>query len=476
MPYTHGYANDFDDLISKVIAWSTDSDIHKDDAWELIRNEPWPRGTILKAHGFRQGEHFYVGLMPKVIEQGKTYKEWFLQKQVLASRFVWSPNGLKKPGVQFKTTGTGLTMNYDKSHITYTFSQDIDIFTNSAQALWMGIFKQYSPNLDWHEQPGGMNFEDLPNRPIYYSSTGSDNLHSFIPPVYPGAGYPAIGMDFNGPLVGYLEYWLTKDAHRLIIVTKNREYWDVAYLGFLEPYHNGEYAFPAAVIGGTSGAVMKGGNVMLSPNPNSVPSISTGIQFDYRTSNWALMKGIPAFSASPEDDNKTISQVRLMLPDGRWQSFVNWIQGETAYPNFSQKGKIISYTFVRDKPKRAENIGYYIRPTESTTIGTTHAYRPQGEILTYQIEPLEFVQGTGQVNNLFGRAWRMYWPSSRIAQYGELRMDGKLYLMIPNAWEGRRFSLSSGRLTSNDPDELFKEEAEIEALSRQMNCLIRLED
>jgi hypothetical protein len=471
MPHIHGYANDFDDLISKIITWSTDAEIHGADAWELIRNDPWPRGTILKAHGFEPGEHFYIGLMPRVIEKGKTYKDWFMQKSVLASNFVWSLNGLKKSGAPFTVSNSSVTTTDTTPNITYSFS-DIDIFAASAQVMWMGIFKQYSAELDWHEQPGGMVFKDVPVRPIYYTISGSNTLQAFAPPLYPGAGFPAIGMDYAGPLAGYLEYWITKDAHRMILVTKNREYWDVAYLGYIEPYHNGEYALPAAVIGGTSGAVQNGKDVILSPGAS--PSVSAGIQFDYRPSNWALVHGLPTFAASPVDSSQALSQVQLMLPDGRWQSFINWSQGETAYPNIVNS-VLTGYIHVRDFPVRS-GTGHYIRPTDSSTVGTTHVYRTQGDLLTYQLEPLEFVQGTSQAKNLFGRAWRMYWPSSRVAQYGEIIIDDKLHLMLPNAWEGRRFSLSSGRTTSNNPDEIFAQEAAIEAISRQMNCLIRLED
>lgn len=471
MPHIHGYANDFDDLISKIITWSTDAEIHGADAWELIRNDPWPRGTILKAHGFEPGEHFYIGLMPRVIEKGKTYKDWFMQKSVLASNFVWSLNGLKKSGAPFTVSNSSVTTTDTTPNVTYSFS-DIDIFAASAQVLWMGIFKQYSAELAWHEQPGGMVFKDVPIRPIYYTMSGNNNLQAFVPPLYPGAGFPAIGMDYAGPLAGYLEYWITKDDHRMILVTKNREYWDVAYLGYIEPYHNGEYALPAALIGGTSGAVQNGKDVILSPGAS--PSVSAGIQFDYRPSNWALVHGLPTFAASPVDSSQALSQVQLMLPDGRWQSFINWSQGETAYPNITN-GVLTGYIHVRDFPVRS-GTGHYIRPTDSATIGTTHVYRPQGDLLTYQLEPLEFVQGTIQAKNLFGRAWRMYWPSSRVAQYGEIIIDDKLHLMLPNAWEGRRFSLSSGRTTSNNPDEIFAQETEIEAISRQMNCLIRLED
>ncbi|VBB05565.1 Hypothetical protein LUCI_0775 [Lucifera butyrica] len=482
MPYTHGYAAGFDELIAQIIEWATDTTVHGVDAWELMRSEPWPRGTILKTHGWEEGEHFYIGLMPQAIQKGKTYSDWFLQKQVLASRFVWAADGLNLPGQAFDAAGQVITIktySSASSNVTYSFSSPPDIFTASAQALFFGVFKQYAEGLDWHEQPGGMDFNEIELQPIYYVS--SRNTHTkmkFSPPLFPGTGYPAISMDYSGPIEGYIEYWLTKDAHRLIVVVKNREYWDMAYLGFLEPYQaKTQYAFPAVVIGGTSGAVMGGEDVVLNTGSSITYSTAvSGVRFDYRPSNWALTHGVPMFAGAPADERAALSQVRLMLPDGEWQSFANWVQGATVVNNTNSSGTVTGHSFTRSEPTRAAKIGHFLRPACSDLGGTGHVYRTNKNKLTYQMEPLEFVEDAGSVHNLFGRAWRVYWPSFRVTQYGEIRIDGKLHLMLPNAWEDRRWYIANGRTNLIDPDSLLAQENEIERLSRQMNCLVRLED
>lgn len=91
-----GTAASFEDLIAIVSAWATDSAIHGDDAWQLMRSDAWPRGAIFKARGRKEGEVLYLGLMANRIEKGKTYAEWFMQEKNLATYFVWHKDGLNK--------------------------------------------------------------------------------------------------------------------------------------------------------------------------------------------------------------------------------------------------------------------------------------------------------------------------------------------------------------------------------------------
>lgn len=114
---TSGTAKSFDDLIAQLIAWVTDETIHGDDAWNVMRSEPWPRGTILRAHGRRKGEYQYIGLMPNTIVKGETYPKWLFTKPNLATYFVWSPNGLNYPGIDFSVDNLAVTVQ----GTSYTF-------------------------------------------------------------------------------------------------------------------------------------------------------------------------------------------------------------------------------------------------------------------------------------------------------------------------------------------------------------------
>lgn len=465
MPYKRGRARDFDDLISQLADWATDADIHGEAAWELMRNEPWPRGTILKAHGQQAGEHFYVGLMPQKFRKGSTYQAWFLQPEIIARHFVWPVTGAQT----FYQSGANITIKKDvwndKETLTDTYNlAEVDIFENNGQALFFGAFKQYASGLAWHEQPGGLTFENVAPRSANIYRGGYKA--KYTPPLYPGVGYPAIGMDYDGPLSGYLDYWLVKDGSRMTVVVRNQEYWDVAHCGLLEPYQaKMQYSFPAVVIGGTSGAVWKG-------RLGNEGAIEQGIQFDYSNKDWSLIRGIPQFAACPVDNNNTLSQVAVMLPDGRWRFAANWMQGIELIP--ITQGS--SYYIANGRPVRTQNLQYYIRPTCTDLRDVAYVLQPEDGVTIYQMEPVELVEAGAIVRNMLGAVKGMFWPSQRVIKYGEILIGGKKYLMVPNGWEDRPWYIEHGRSGIYDAAVLAQRQKEIDAISQQMNCLIRLED
>lgn len=476
MPYLKGMALSFEDLILQLCAWATDATIHGVDAWELVRNDPWPRGTLLKAHGWQPGEHFYIGFMPAKLVKGSTYAEWFLNEKILTTEFVWNNEGLKlKPGDLFSYTNNSIVVGTNPG-VSYSF-QKPEIFEKSAQALFMGVFKQYSSGLDWHEQPGGQR-PKINIKPINYYSSSRPYPMKFIPPPYPGVGFPAIGMNIDGPENGYIEFWITKDRHRIILVTNNGGYWDAAYIGFLEPYHaHTEYAFPAVVVGGTSGVSPVGNTISYGSNI----SPETGFLFDYSPTNWSLSHGLPTNAATPWDgsaswfDTVALSQVQLMLPDGTWQSFANWaIRKQIMSIGY---GSSISYYFANQEPEQPAALKHYIRPTFSNVGKTSNIYQATVDnAITYQLEPLELVQAKPLSTNIFGSLWRMTWPSTPIYRFGEQTINGKLHLVVPNGWEGRKWHIPHGLTYTVDADSLLSQDQRIDLLSKTMNCVIRLED
>ena len=473
MKYIQGLAVDFPDLIRQLITWTTDKTIHGDDAWQLIRNEIWPRGTILKAHGRNSGESFYIGLLPNSIEKGKSYADWFLQKKNLATYFAWNQKGLGKNGQDFSRISNGLRIEGQ----SYAFADIPDIFTSSAKVLHLGIFKQYSENLDWHEQAGGMDFTNISMRPIQYMINGSYNKSDFNPPLMPGVGYPTLSMDYAGPSIGNFKFWFVKDAQRLIIVMNNAEQWDVAYTGLFEPYDNQEYALPAVVVGGTSGLLKTGTNVWYSSGQRT-PTPVTGLQVNYQPNNWNLVHGIPPFAAVSQDLENCPASVMAMLADGRWQSFANYVQGLNAVPEHVCSGDIPSYHFLRPEPSRPVNMKHFIRPTEREVTQFSHVYEKAADKWVYKLEPIELFEADTERTNILGRLPYLYFPSGPVIRYGEITIDGKKCLMLPNGWEGRKFHIEghAGVVYDENVDNLLAKERRIEKLSKSMNLLIRLEE
>lgn len=595
MPWIKGEATSFEDLIEQTISYMTDKEIHGEDAWELMRNEPWPKGTILKCKGLKAGDHFYLGLMPLDIVKEDTYRRWFMQwdNAVLAAYFVWAKNGLNlrspftsrgvsghpdgvdsvilervedglnkmpdgvlgfsskiwgalldalgeaeedglytylsqaKPRVMGATEDLVIffTNAYEKQRtekreninkierilrangytggpvkcelispvvntppvdpsLWYHFHRP-DIFSDSAKALYFGVFKQYSDGLDWHEQPGGMDFSNLPLMTVSYNN-GSyldpNTAIEWVPPIFPGAGYPAIGMDPEGPMTGKLDFYLIKNKCGMTLVTNNigtdkTNNWETVYAGLFEPYADYEYAFPAAVIGGTSGLTMKG-------EVRHKRRAVTGLKFDYRPKNWSLIHGAAAFSCAGLDSQYCPTQTMLMVPDGTWRSFANYVQGvDTIYPAKSE-----DIYFPIAQPKRPQNISGFIRPAERELNEYWNLYNgieDESQIKTgYKFEPIEFVEKKSNSDHaILGRLPNFYHCTRPIYRHGEVMISGKRYLILPSVWENRKFHLpyrGSDLLGQYNPDRLLAEDKATEFNRKKMeglmNTAILLED
>ena len=462
-----GKAASFEDLIQQIIVWATDTAIHGSDTWKVMRNDPWPRGTILRAQGRRAGEYQYIGLLPNRISKGITYRDWLLTKKNIATYFVWAADGLNRPGADFSFNGTTVVLAKGGS---YAFDNP-DIFLSSAKVMHLGVFKQYAPGLDWNEQPGGIE-QDFNVFPIQY--TKDNRKGDVFPPVLPGCEYPALSYEYDGLPLENFKYWLLKDDRRLIIIMNNAERWETAYLGFFRPYDDkdeaGAYAFPAVAIGGTSGLTSYGENIWYSSG-QITPTPVIGAKFDYRPREWSLSHGISPFSCRAA--NGSASQVRAMLPNGEWRTIANYQQIRIAIAHHVCSGRIPYYHFVRQKPEDTTD-GNWIRPTEESCKDYTHVYcREQHQHL--QTDQLQLcANGYG----LIGDIPYLYFPSAPLKDFGETTIDGKKYLAVPNVWEGRKFHLPGYAAVVNhyDTDTLQDEDLEMNKKSRMMSLLIRMED
>lgn len=605
MVWKKATAISFEDLIEQIIAWMTDKKVHGDEAWEVMRHETWPRGTIFKVKGLKGKDHFYIGMMPLDISVGSTYRNWFMKKENLATNFVWSHKGANKK-LPFTISGNTITLRklgsgmkpylavtggwdiwnrllkklegneeetakdkaeeeaqkrakevrvelqkgkprsfeknrllivfntaYPKQRIekkefqaiikaalkeifeemleneeieeippgpfsvdtilespyvspiiipdTYKFAT-MDIFSHAAKVLYFGIFKQYAPELDWYEQPGGMEFPNLPLMTLEYYHNSSGTASYWNPPVFPGAGYPAIGMDPSGPITGKLDYYLIKNDHGLTLVTNNKERdgkgnWETVFAGLYDAYADYEYPLPAAVVGGTSGATMKG-ETRYPERP------VTGIRFDYRPKNWSLIHGMLPFGAAALDSPYCPTQAAVMLPDGTWKQFANYVQGVDVL-HFTDFGRNY-YAYPTARPKHSANIRAFIRPAERDISECTNIYdedvdensRKSG----YKLEPIEFLEtGKGDGHHILGRMPNYYHATRPIYWYGELVVSGKRYLVLPNVWEKRKFHLDyyTYRYDIYEADQLLAEDKKELARRKtedMMNLFIRLEE
>lgn len=481
MPYQTGTAASLDDLLTQITAWATDAAIHGDDAWELMRSDPWPRGTIFKAKGLGGINNCYIGLLLVTHVKGSSYHSWLLQTPVLSKHIVRSAAAMGLTTAPFIHTNGSPSFSVPKNaadlskgYTVYTLS-DYDIVNSSGTALAFGVFKQYAGGLDWNEQPGAIEFGELAQFPLTCSF--DDNTKTFAPPVYPGVGYPGIGLPAGEPAAGELTFWATKDACRLTVVINNGDYWDIGHAGLLVPFPAAMgYAFPAVVAGSCTGLV-----TVAATDGNG--KVTKGDKIDYAYQN-TLARNLPCSpSINTARAPAEVSQLAVCLPDGQWKFFSNWTQ-ELKTRTDSSGNKY----FPIGVPERQDSSGYKVKPTHLELGGLVSYDAADGETTDFAIEALDLWHESGDLGttDMLGSLWNLYWPGIDNV-YGELTLGGKKHLLLPNCWAERMWyypdvddvvAILENNITHQAVNfaDVVAFYNEIVKYGRQVRMLIRLED
>ena len=483
MPYTKGTTNSLSGLLAAITTWVTDSTIHGDDAWTIMRSAAHPKGTIFKAKGLNGGNNCYIGILHLTMTKGETYANWLLQTDVLIPKLIWNENKMNKKGslVAYNDGNASFSLYSNPSDMSsgktdYSLS-NVEIVSENGESLVFGVFKQYQSGLDWVEQPGGLPLGELGLPKITVKQTGvSGDGSKYTAPLYPGIGYPGIGIPSGEPSQGTLTYWLIKDACRLTVVTRyldaNNVYqWDVGHAGMLIPYHGKmQYPFPAVVAGSTTGLQIVGSR------DSTTKAFSSANYVSYNKDNLGLSRTLPAFPATLATMTDPASNVCVCLPDGQWQCFAN---GSQSLKSNVDQDNSNNYWFSTPAPTRSTLDDCYIKPTDQDLQAcvegfatTTSDGKEESAIAS---EALDVVQGTSGNANMLGRLWRMYWPGADY-DFGEVAIDGKAGLLLPNGWEGRLFETPDTQAKALSQSDLLATLSDIETYSKQFRMLIRLED
>ncbi|WP_312337245.1 hypothetical protein [Anaerospora hongkongensis] len=469
MPYKKGTAASLNDLLTQIVTWATDETIHGEDTWELMRNEPWPRGMIFKAKGVNGTNSCYIGILPLSFVKGTTYRNWLFNSANIGKYLIWPKTGLNLGGASFIHTNGATSFQvlkdrYDPASdkIQYSFSAP-DIVNANGTALVFGVFKQYAADLDWHEQPGAISFGEMGLYPLEYTRDGSDPI-KLSPPLYPGVGYPGIGMPAGQPADGYFTYWLAKDASRITVVTNNSGQWDMGHAGMLVPFHaKMQYAFPAVVTGSCTG--------LKSMASVADKQVINGAKIDYSYSNWDMSRSMPCTPCKNSAGKpQGVSNLGMCLPDGKWQFFHNWKQEYKTNSSTSSSG-YTTYWFTTERPVRDDNSEFMLKPTNTDLLNVASNITGEETITLESFDLIQNAPGIG-ITNMLGTLWHMAWPGLD-GPYGEITVNEKRCLLVPNCWEDRVWYVPSG---VTDQATLLAMWKEIVPYGKQFRMLIRLED
>lgn len=507
--HTGGWAADFDELIERVIAFATDESLFGGEAWTVERHAPYPLGTILKAPGRRDGEWLHIGLLPHLVNNNE-YATWFLKLHARTSYFEMRGYGHEAhPGCK----GTDVAFN---------------MFPYEAAAMHLGVFRQQAPGLDWDEQPGGIprNEPDVWKLfPFWLRNDCGTSWRDYpCPPCLPGTQYPALSYgtgraspearimvnpwetDLRRPYAaappapgGPFRYELVKRRSGLAIAMDHKGRVDVAYAGFFTPYDAGDekgaYAFPACVIGGTSGLTMCGQDWWYHPG-QITPTPVLGARFDYRAENWTLSHGLAPFACRPYDGGP--SQVWVQMPDGHWRSPSNYVQGGVAVIDHHVCNSYVTWHhFVRQAPVPGSSpgagpivsAGDRVRPTEQDISDRVHVLC-RTEHTHLGLLPVQFAIGNGPgaggvdptpFRGLLGEVPGFAFPTAPMGEFefGEHTISGVRCLVLPNGWIGRRMHYPGHacvHVHHDDVDALEAEDRKWHRASRPFALVLKLED
>lgn len=445
MPYTSGEATSLADLLSKITTFVTDTNIHGEDAWSVIRQDAWPRGTIYK--GKYNNNDVFIGIMLMNHVKGSSYINWLKDTNNLIKQVIKSPSGLNLVN-SYASHVNGQPNFAAISDITKGLQGDdpqyslyrAEIVNESATALAFGVFKQYNDGLNWDEQPGGLSLNRSTFLPIWVTVNRGSGILSLSAPIYPGVGYPGFGLSNGQPSTGSFKYWIIKDACRITVVINNNGQWDIGHAGLLNAYQSRvQYGFPAVMFGSNTGL-----RTVKSADTNGNDLI--GDVIDYSYANWSLSRSMPCMATingSSPNYGTRISQIAMCLPDGSWVYPYNWKQG---FVGISREGDG-SPTYFPVKPTREAN-NYYVAPMNLDVTNITSMEDVietiSGKTVIHDVTKyvknnlLEVMENNGNTDqNILGALWNIYFPSIQKAVSGEYTIGGKKCLLINNCWDDR---------------------------------------
>lgn len=402
-------------------------------------------------------------------------------------------------------TVTQLVPSYSSTTIGI---REAEAFYRNANVVWFTMFKQYEADFDWLELMGNTRGNPCAHRLGWGYSNQSYPSWSYAPPVYPGEGCPAIGsapgyFAQNADDCDYVYLYMTKTKHNASIAVNFRDYWDMAQVGFFEPFASEyEYAFPAFAMSS---------NIGIRPNVElhsyGVQSTYHNFYFDYTQYNRSFGHAMIGQAATFKHTtggvsalNTYCSQVQAMLPSGKWQSFANYF---IASEYFKDNSKFVSGWKEPTLIEPTQN-KYFITTTmvqNQKGVFNPLPYGHESQINNWNLLNIDTVIDTvntekysllpfylgeysginGEPRNMLCVIPAMYYVSRPVTRYGVYKNPDNtndLYLVMPNVWENRKWHLMHNftyLLNGAQTEEILQSEFDrLENLSKSMNVAMHI--
>lgn len=302
-----------------------------------------------------------------------------------------------------------------------------------------------------------------------YNNNSSENNPSnpTDPPNHPSVS--------NSILPEYVYLYMSKTKHNANIAVNYRDWWDMAQVGFFEPFASDyEYQFPAFTMSSNIG--VRPCNHLV--NYSGMPYPYDNMLFDYTQGNRSWGHSMIGYSATWWDgtqeflDKHACSQTQAMLPSGKWESFFNYAIRSNYWYSYTDSGH---YSHGFKEPEKVDS-RYFITNTMTPNVEENFGVIPYGiETSGYPFDmtslDLEIARQNKQsysllpfylgVNiednneqNMICAVPAMYAVSRPVTRYGLYRNptdNDDLFLIMPNCWEGRpwHYQQDATRLYTN---------------------------
>ena len=428
--------------------------------------------------------YFYVSFQHTTVTP-TTYSEWILDTpEYYQSELLHATTPTMNISQYFGKNG-GLNPFQDTGEFIA-----IGLHTLYDENLWMCEQGQITCEKEATEQVNRQNLEQVHYQFMEKGGLGESTADYLS---FPGVGCPWLTISdknkkeyvtHNTPI----EYWFTKtDTDATITFTiqglgDKVPRWQSISFGMMKLFKNENYQFPLYVAGGNQ-ALSQQMYVWVRLH-GSHPTYSIGNGYKLDMSNIALANSNLLYPT--KFNGSEVSNFRILAPDGEWKDIFAKEQGAKVEPVFVCNGQPSDYVYYLGEPVpyTKEHCGI---PFCSEFDYMTDTYRVK--------EPYNKLKSSTSINDIvvimnnnipynaggvMGIIPNTFYSWSQTLFTGEITIEGKKWLSVPNGWENRKkhYRTYNGVVSFTENDAvLAQDESDIEPNKLFVhNILIPLED
>ena len=417
----------------------------------------------------------YISLQFNTIKSD-TYKNWLFN----SSDYYMSEDFDHRSRVYTGGTyGRDFPDYYDRTLYTHHGTTP-NIFVDTGQIMFITPHLTYDKNVYMCEQGGACCFKEaltqqiddnkIPLRTVRVPRAGSyyEGTRRKLPP-FPGQGAPMFtisdtNLEEYSNRIGYYFVRTNTSADIVIYVEISNEE-DTRTVGRIKCQHmsfgrldcfdiDKEFKYPLYVAGGNGGLMQDMYLFKLPYNPYNTHL--EGNVYTLDMGNIALSNSNMLLSCA--FNGSSVTNFRVMRPDGQWENIVNSVQNATVKTPHLEAGEILQeWLYPLEVPTRGTGNSYsstLINGSDGSARIDTHLIKSNltKSVLEVPINLNITTETSTPVNHMLvtlfnkndnynygviGEVPNCYSAWSRTLNFGEITLNNKKYLCVPNAWTTR---------------------------------------